>query len=129
MEPPHLSTKSGHVGAAEGKNSGGGGYTGSQAIRESSAAGPAGLWSQPRPRFMQAHLYLPHLGGGPRVIPQSQRLHGLPKVIQLALTIRIEARPPYLLSLTFGRGVGRGSGRSRLQGFLECAQWGTFEQS
>ena len=67
--------------------------------------------------------------GGPRVIPQSQRLHGLPKVIQLALTIRIEARPPYLLSLTFGRGVGRGSGRSRLQGFLECAQWGTFEQS
>lgn len=64
MKPLHRSTKSGHVGAAEGKNSGGGGYTGTQAIRESSAVGPAGLWSQPRPRFMQTHLFVSLIWGG-----------------------------------------------------------------
>lgn len=67
-------TKSDHVGAAEGKTSEQRTQAMRRAVSPSSAAGPAGLWSQPQPSFTQAHLCISSQPRGLRVIPQSQEL-------------------------------------------------------
>lgn len=56
QQPSHGRAESGHVGAAEGKNRGGGRHRGPRPPGRAGQVPPAGLWSPPRPRLMQAHL-------------------------------------------------------------------------